>query len=107
MCTEALLKSYQTAGLLEKGRYRVSPATEGAPCPKSGELIVFTSQLERGLALPTSKFFRQFLAFYVIKPSDLGPHSIEQIAVFVAFCECYLGCEPYFPLWQHLFHGRT
>ena len=24
----------------------------------------------------------------------------------MAFCECYLGSEPFFPLWQHLFHGR-
>jgi hypothetical protein len=36
----------------------------------------------------------------------LGPHSIQQITVFVAFYESYLGCEPYFPLWLTLFHGR-
>ena len=51
-------------------------------------------------------FFRRFCAYYGIQPSDLGPHSIEQLAIFVAFCECYLGCRPYFPLWQDLFHGR-
>jgi hypothetical protein len=44
--------------------------------------------------------------YYAIKPSDLGPHSIEQLAIFVTFCECYLGCRPYFPLWLELFHGR-
>ena len=42
----------------------------------------------------------------MIKPSNLGPHSIEQLAIFVAFCECYLGCRPYFTLWLELFHGR-
>jgi hypothetical protein len=36
----------------------------------------------------------------------LGPHSIQQIAVFMAFCKSYLGYEPYFPLWLTLFHGR-
>jgi hypothetical protein len=46
-----------------------------------------------------------FCAFYRIKPSDLGPHNIQQIAVFVAFCESYLGCKPYFPLWLTFFHG--
>ena len=92
--------------MLEKGRFRAPTTTELAPSPKDDEFTVFTSQLERGLGLPTSKFFRRFLAFCAIKSSDLGPHIIEQIAVFVAFCECYLGCEPYFPLWQHLFHGR-
>ena len=100
-CTEALLKSYQAAGLLVKGRYRVPPAIESTPSPRNGEFIVFTSQLERGLGFPTSKFFRRFLAFYAIKLSDLGPHSIEQITIFMAFYECYLGREPYIPLCRH------
>jgi hypothetical protein len=52
-------------------------------------------------------FFRRFLAFYNIKNTDLGPHSIQQLAIFVAFCESYLGCVPYFPLWLALFHGRA
>ena len=51
-------------------------------------------------------FFRRFCAYYAIKPSDLGLHSIEHLAIFVAFCECYLGCRPYFPLWLELFHDR-
>ena len=25
----------------------------------------------------------------------------------MAFCESYLGCPPYFPLWLALFHGRV
>lgn len=29
------------------------------------------------------------------------------IAIYVAFCESYLGCRPYFPLWLALFHGRA
>ena len=87
-CTESQLRSYQAARLLVKGKYIVPPKTEVAQSPKDGEFIVFTSQLERGLGLPTSKFFWRFLSYYAIKPSDLGPHSIEHIAVFVAFCEC-------------------
>ncbi|KAK1641869.1 hypothetical protein QYE76_059674 [Lolium multiflorum] len=63
--------------------------------------------LDRGFALPTSDFLRQLLAFYNIKISDLGPHSVQQIALFVALCECYLGWPPYFPLWVSIFHGRA
>ncbi|KAK1602290.1 hypothetical protein QYE76_008139 [Lolium multiflorum] len=65
------------------------------------------SFLDRGFALPTSDFLRQLLAFYSIKVSDLGPHSVQQISLFVALCECYLGCPPYFPLWVSIFHGRA
>ena len=49
---------------------------------------------------------RHFLAYYAIKMSDLGPHNIEQLATFVAFCESYLGSPPYFLLWMTLFQGR-
>jgi hypothetical protein len=69
--------------------------------------VIFLSFLDRGFALPTSDFPRQLLAFYNIKISDLGPHSVQQIALFVALCECYLGCPPYFPLWVSIFHGRA
>ncbi|KAK1615197.1 hypothetical protein QYE76_020714 [Lolium multiflorum] len=49
----------------------------------------------------------QLLSFYNIKVSDLGPHNVQQIALFVALCERYLGCPPYFPLWVSIFNGRA
>src|SRR5215216_5679263 len=96
-CTRALLASFEEAGILRAGRWRIPAAGEVTPDLREGEFICFTSHLERGLGFPTSLFFRRFCAFYGIQPSDLGPHSIEQLAIFVAFCECYLGCRPYFP----------
>ena len=45
------------------------------PMPLPGEFVVFTSHLERGLSFPTSRFLCQFLNFYKIKLSDLGPLS--------------------------------
>src|SRR3954466_1407665 len=105
-CTKALLASFEEAGILRAGRWRIPASGEVTPDPREGEFICFTSHLERGLGFPTSLFFRRFCAYHGIQPSDLGPHSIEQLAIFVAFCECYLGYRPYFPLWQDLFHGR-
>ena len=83
------------------------PSNETEPVANPGEYVVFLSFLERGLAFPSSLFFRRFLAYYCIKLSDLGPHSVQKIALFMAFCEGYLGCAPYFPLWLALFHGRA
>jgi hypothetical protein len=65
------------------------------------------SFLDRSFTVPTSAFMRQFLAFYNIKILDLGPHIAQYISLFVARCECYLGCPPYFPLWLSIFHGRA
>ena len=83
------------------------PSHEQWPMPNPEEFTVFTSYLERSLAFPTSHFMRQFLNFYNIKISDLGPHSIQQIAFFMTLCEGYLGCPPYFLLWLAMFHGRA
>lgn len=108
-CTARLLLPYIAAGLIPakaENRWRI-PSGETEPAPNPGEFIVFLSFLDRGLSFPTSLFFRRLLAFYNISISDLGPHSIQQIAIFVAFCESYLGCPPYFPLWLSIFHGRA
>ena len=91
---------------MEKNRWRV-PTMETYPLPLPGEFVIFTSFLDWGLAIPTSRFLRQFLNFYSIKLSDLGPHSMQQIAFFVTLCEGWLGCPAYFPLWLAMFHGRA
>ncbi|KAK1664676.1 hypothetical protein QYE76_052835 [Lolium multiflorum] len=108
--TKEALIPYVAAGIIpefKRERWRVPAANEVEPLPRPGEFVLFLSFLDRGLALPSSDFFRQLLSFYNIKVSDLGPHSVQQIALFVALCECYLGCPPYFPLWVSIFHGRA
>ncbi|KAK1680759.1 hypothetical protein QYE76_041607 [Lolium multiflorum] len=108
--TRESLLPYVASGVIpefNKERWRVPPANEVEPLPRPGEFVLFLSFLDRGFALPTSDFLRQLLAFYNIKVSDLGPHSVQQISLFVALCECYLGCPPYFPLWVSIFHGRA
>ncbi|KAK1618265.1 hypothetical protein QYE76_023782 [Lolium multiflorum] len=108
--TRESLLPYVASGVIpefKQERWRVPPANEVEPLPRPGEFVIFLSFLDRGFALPTSDFLRQLLAFYSIKVSDLGPHSVQQISLFVALCECYLGCPPYFPLWVSIFHGRA
>ncbi|KAK1608209.1 hypothetical protein QYE76_031882 [Lolium multiflorum] len=108
--TRESLLPYVASGVIpefNRERWRVPPANEVEPLPRPGEFVIFSSFLDRGFALPTSEFLQQLLAFYSIKVSDLGPHSVQQISLFVALCECYLGCPPYFPLWVSVFHGRA
>ena len=81
--TAASLAPFVTAQLLTAGNYRV-PGDEVIPTPRPGEYVTFISHLERGFGVPSSRFFRRFLRFYNIKNTDLGPHSIQMIAIFVA-----------------------
>jgi hypothetical protein len=108
--TKEALIPYISAGIIPEvatKRWRVPAANETEPLPRPGEFVILMSFLDRGFTVPTSDFLRQLLAFYNIKISDLGPHSVQQISLFVALCECYLGCPPYFPLWVSSFHGRA
>jgi hypothetical protein len=106
---EALIPYISSGVILEmnRERWRVPAAKETESMPREGEFVIFMSFLDRGFAVPISSFLRQLLAFYNIKISNIGPHNIQQIALFMALCECYLGCPPYFPLWLAIFHGMA
>jgi hypothetical protein len=62
---------------------------------------------ERGLALPTSYFYHGLLLHYGVQLHHLNPNSILHIDIFVHFCEAFLGIEPHFDLFCHLFHLRA
>lgn len=103
------LQPFVEAGVLPAAteqRWRI-PGRETVPRPEPGESICFLSHLLRGVAYPYSEFFVRFLAFYNIRMYDLAPNSILALSCFVSFCECFLGCPPYFPLWLSLYFGKA
>ena len=51
---------------------RAPDSKEISPKPKKGEFVVFLTHLERGLGLPASPFFQEFLRFYGLQPHHLG-----------------------------------
>jgi hypothetical protein len=75
---------------MKRERWRVPTAAETEPLPREGKFVIFMSFLDRGFAVPTSAFLCRLLAFNNIKISDLGPHSVQQISLFIALSECYL-----------------
>src|SRR5881394_2429101 len=72
----------------------------------TGELVVFEPFFYRGFYLPANKFFWGLLHFYGIELVHLNPNSILQIVAFIHLCEAFLGIEPYFALFCHLFALR-
>ena len=72
----------------------------------TGELVVFEPFFYRGFSLPTNKFFWGLLHFYGIELVHLNPNSILHIAAFIHLCEAFLGIEPHFALFRHLFSLR-
>ena len=70
----------------------------------TGEIVAFTSYLERGLGFPCSSFFSGLLRYYRIQLHHLTPNSFVHISIFVHLCEAFLGIEPHFELFRFLFH---
>jgi hypothetical protein len=49
---------------------------------------------------------RAILHVYGVELHNLSPNSISQAAIFAAVCEGYLGIDPHWDLWTHLFSAE-
>ena len=66
--------------------------------------MIFGSHLDRGLGLPASPFFRQFLIEYGVLPHHLPPNTISILSALVSFSEAYLGLLPTVELFATFFY---
>jgi hypothetical protein len=76
---------------------------EPIPMENVDEIVTFYNFAERGLALPSCSFFRGLLYYYGLELHYLNPNSICHIAIFIHFCEAFLGIEPHWNLFWFLF----
>jgi hypothetical protein len=100
------IQALADAGVLqEKALAGWSAATGDAwPFQKNpDETPMFAHFYERGLALPTSDFFRGMVDFYKIEHAHLNPNGIFHIAMFVHLCEAFLVIRPHWALFRKLF----
>jgi hypothetical protein len=105
--TEDLL-ALLNSGFLREKEVDMWHAAAGDPYPMEknpDEIPMFTRFAERGLALPTSNFFKEFLEYYVIEylNLNLNPNGIFHTSVFVHFCEAFLGIKPHWVLFRKFF----
>jgi hypothetical protein len=76
------------------------------PMENVDEIISIYHFSEWGLALPSCSFFRGLLYFYGLELHHLNPNSICYIAIFIHFCEAFLGIEPHWDLFRYLFRVK-
>jgi hypothetical protein len=72
------LQDLAKVGLLlkeEEGPWH-APGDEIIPAPRDGELVFFTTHIERGLSLTGLKFFRELMVYCNLRLQDLDPNSI-------------------------------
>ena len=74
--TDSTLDDFVKTGYLPKKEvmsYRAPEPAEKIPQPKAGEVIIFTDHMNRGFSPPGSKFFRDVLHFFDLRPQDIDP----------------------------------
>jgi hypothetical protein len=69
-------------------------------------MVSFVAFHERGFGVLTNHFMQALLHYYKVDLHHLTPNSISQAAIFTAVCEGYLGMEPQWNLWLHLFKAE-
>jgi hypothetical protein len=69
----------------------------------AGEFVLFVSYLFCGLALPIFPFFLLLLEEFGLQLPHLTPHSILQVAIFVHFCEMFVGVAACTSLFRQFF----
>jgi hypothetical protein len=87
----------------DQPEWRVPPTNHRELAPPEGYVVSFVAFHERGLGMPPSRFMQAILHYYGVELHHLAPNSVSQAAIFVAVCEGYLGMEPHWKLWLHLF----
>ena len=76
---------------------------EISPSIRDSEIVLFSTFVEHGLALPACDFLQGLLYYYGIQIHHLTLESVLHIAVFVHYCETFLEIEPHFELFRSLY----
>jgi hypothetical protein len=108
MKTEDLLAPLNSGFIREKemDSWRAA-ARDPYPMEKSeDEMPMFARFAEHGLPLPASDFFKGLLGYYGVEYLNLNPNSIFHTAVFVQFCEVFLGIKPHRILFRKFFRVK-
>jgi hypothetical protein len=101
----ALLNS----GFLREKEVDMWRAAAGDPYPMENnpdKIPMFARFAERGLSLPASDFFKRFMGYYGIEYLNLNPNGIFHTAVFVHFCEAFLGIKTHWILFRKFFRVK-
>ena len=81
----------------------MAPGSEADPTPPPRYVVSFIPFHERGFGVPASRFMRALLHYYGVELHNFNPNSIAQAAIFAVVCEGFLGIDPHWDLWTHLF----
>jgi hypothetical protein len=69
-------------------------------------MVSFIAFHERGFRVPPRWFMQAIPHYYGVELHHFAPNSILKATIFAVICEGYLGIEPHWKLWLHLFKAK-
>jgi hypothetical protein len=93
------LMGWQAPGLTCKVKSEAASLANMRP----GDFVFFAAYALAGLVPPLSSFFLMLLEYYGLQLQHLSPNSFALVAIFVHFCEMYMGVRPSVRLFQRFF----
>jgi hypothetical protein len=106
------LQALVTEGLLRPLSDEPQPewlalGSDADPTPPLGYVVSFTPFHERGFGMLACRFMRALPHYYGVELHNFNPNSIAQATIFMVVCEGFLGIDPHWDLWTHLFVAST
>ena len=95
--TDSTLADFVKMGYLPKKEvmsYRAPDPSEERPQPKDGEVVIFADHMSRGFAPPGSKFFRDVLHFFDLRPKTWDPIPCQTFVTSKCSVRCTLEKSP-------------
>jgi hypothetical protein len=90
---------WQAPGLAPKLKHEVASLANMGP----RDFVFFAVSALAGLVPPLSYFFLTLLEYYELKLQHLSPNSIMLVAIFIHFCEMFVGVRPLVRLFRCFF----
>ncbi|KAK1613608.1 hypothetical protein QYE76_019125 [Lolium multiflorum] len=93
-------------GLMKKKEALIFLSEESFSTPPIQYRVSFVDHLICGLSAPIHEFLHGLLFVYGLQLHQLTPNSILHISIFITLCGCFLGIQPNWALWKHIFYLR-
>jgi hypothetical protein len=100
------LQALLNSGFIREKEMDMWRAAAGDPYPmekSEDEIPMFARFAEHGLTLPASDVFKGLMGYYGVEYLNLNPNGIFHTAIFVHFCEAFLGIKPHWILFRKFF----
>lgn len=93
--------------LIPERGWRLPEVNEVKPTLHQDERVLLITHVRRGFSMPAHPSFHGFLNFFGAQLHHLPPNAIVYLSAYVSLCKNFIGCQPHWALFKHIFICRS